>query len=167
MGMAAGGYAGMIGQAGAQVNQAMAARTQGMYADTQFQIGSDWTKLEAADALRRGERRASQVAGQASRIQGAQIAAAAANGVDASTGSAAAVASETGQMGDQDALTARLNAAKEALSYKAEASNLSLRGRLARRAGINTQTQGLLTAGLGVMKDYNQIQYLSDKYKGV
>lgn len=69
----------------------------------------------------------------------------AANNVDMSTGSAMDLLGDTAMVGEQDALTIRANAARQAWGYSVDANNSMNQGRMARTAGRNAATGTYLT----------------------
>lgn len=89
----------------------------------------------AADAERRGEEEAIAARRRADQLAGAQRAAFAARGVDATTGTAADLLAQTSFFGQQDQDTARNNARREAWSLRAQGRNARAQGDAAARAG--------------------------------
>lgn len=69
----------------------------------------------------------------------------AANNVDMSTGSAMDILGDTAMVGEQDALTIRANAARQAWGYSVDANNSMNQGRMAQAAGKNAATGTYLT----------------------
>ena len=117
-------------QAQVAQNQATVARNNATYADTQ-----------ATDATNRGSLAEKQYRLQVSQLAGRQRASLAANGVVVDSGSALDITTDTATLGEQDALTIRSNAAREALGYKQQAYN------------FRSDASGYdATAGLDIMK---------------
>lgn len=83
-------------------------------------ITAEW---QAQDALKRGEIAEEQQRRRTAMLKGSQTARLAANGIDISEGSALNILSDTDWMGEQDALTVRDNAAREAWDYRQQGQN--------------------------------------------
>lgn len=83
-------------------------------------ITAEW---QAQDALKRGEIAEEQQRRRTAMLKGSQTARLAANGLDISEGSALNILSDTDWMGEQDALTVRDNAAREAWGYRQQGQN--------------------------------------------
>lgn len=80
-------------------------------------------EYQAQDALKRGEVAEAEQRRRTSMMKGSQTARLAANGIDISEGSALQILSDTDWMGEQDALTVRDNASREAWAYRQQGSN--------------------------------------------
>jgi hypothetical protein len=108
---------------------------------------------KAADAQARNTVLAAQVEEDRRRAQtramlAAQRAAFAANNVDMSMGTPMDLLGDTAAIGEQDALTIRANAARQAWGYKVDANNYLNEGKVAKAAGQNaTMGTYLTTAG--------------------
>lgn len=77
----------------------------------------------AASAVEQGQAQAANVYMRGAQVQGAQRAAAAANGVDVNTGSAAALQASTDYITNRDADTVTANAARAAMGYTQQQQN--------------------------------------------
>lgn len=130
------------------VTQANAAREQGAYQRQQYEFNSRIAKLQSADALARGEETARNVGRAGEKIQSAQRAAFAGQGVDVDSGSAAATQIETAGLTAHDVQTVKNNAWLEAWGYRVQAADLSNKGQFAQRAAENSANNTLLTGGL-------------------
>jgi hypothetical protein len=82
-----------------------------------------FSRLQAADVRERGEKAARKVQAQGRRVQGAQRAAMAAQGVDVSTGSAADLQVETETLSQLDANEIRTSAWMQAWGIESNAEN--------------------------------------------
>lgn len=82
---------------------------------------------------------------------GKQRAALAANNVDMSIGTPMELLGDTAAIGEQDALTIRANAARQAWGYKVDANNSLNEGRVAMAAGKNAATGTYLTTAASLM----------------
>jgi hypothetical protein len=116
-------------------------------------INAAFASMKADDAVRRGESAEQAYRGQVKKVIGSQRAAAAANGVDVNSGSAADAQVETAVIGEQEALKIRANAWKEAWGYKFEAQTASMNGQFAAMSSENEARNSLLTGGMHAL-DY-------------
>lgn len=80
---------------------------------------------QAQDALQRGQTAEGQSRLRTAQLKGSQRARLAANGVALDEGSALNVLNDTDYQGEQDALTIRNNASKEAWAYRNQASGMT------------------------------------------
>lgn len=134
--------------------QARAARLEGDYAGTQDERNAAIARLQASDAIARGDLSAGQRA-TAGRVQGGQaVAAFSGQGVDVSVGTPTDVGANNENLTALDIATIKNNAAREAWGYTTQAESLDQAAQFARRAGRNAatgyQTQAfntLLTGG--------------------
>ncbi len=132
---------------GSTLLSAKGAIDQGNY---QAGVASNNAKLQqyaAADATARGAIEEQQQRTRTRQLMGAQRAALAANGVDASTGTASNLLQDSAASGEFDALTIRANAAKAAWGYNTQAAAFKAEARNARSAGKNAAFTTLLTGG--------------------
>lgn len=82
---------------------------------------------------------------------GSQQAAMAANGIDASSGTALDIIDDTAAMGELDALTTRYNSETKAIAYENQANNFNNQANLNLISGQNAYKSGMLNAvGSGV-----------------
>jgi hypothetical protein len=100
---------------------------------------------------------------QTGQIKGQEIAAMGANNVDMSTGSALNRLTSTDYIGERDAQTIRLNAARAAAGYRVEATNSDMRGIMDRAgaSGINpllTGVSSLLTSAPQIAANWYQMK---------
>lgn len=151
--MGATGAAAMMGGAGlaslaGSYEQAKAQQLQGQWQRQQYDFNQRVAGLQADDATRRGDYAANQVEKKVNQTQGAQRSAAAANGVDVTSGSAAQLQDDTRQAGTQDEMTIRNNAWREAWGYKVQATNYGNQGAMSYAAGQRGATNSLLTGGM-------------------
>lgn len=82
-------------------------------------------EYQAQDAIKRGQVAEEQQRRKTAMMKGSQTARLAANGLDISEGSALQILSDTDWMGEQDALTVRDNANREAWGYRVQGQNAS------------------------------------------
>ena len=80
-------------------------------------------EYQAQDAIKRGQVAEAEQRRKTAMLKGSQTARLAGNGLDISEGSALNILSDTDWMGEQDALTVRNNAAREAWGYNVQGQN--------------------------------------------
>jgi hypothetical protein len=110
----------------------------------------------AADAEDRGDLAAGQSATQTGLLLGAQRARLAAGGVDVGSGSALDLLMNTAGIGEQDALTIRNNAAREAWGLRTQAKDQQAQARFARAAGLYGAGSTLLTGAGQVLSGFRK-----------
>lgn len=150
---------------GATAALAVVAGGTAMSAYGQMKSGSDTNKLfqqnsqiaeyQAQDAEARGKVSEKLSRRQTEQVIGAQRTSLAGQGVDVNRGSALDVQADAAYLGELDALTIRNNAAKEAWGYRMQASDLTQRGKNAKREG----EWGAYTTILGSARDLLLAQY--------
>lgn len=136
---------GLILTAAAGVQTARAQRAAGEAAEEQSAENA-----KAANAQARNTELSGQVEEDRRRQQTRQLLASqrttfAANNLDMSVGTPMEILGDTAAIGEQDALTIRANAAREAWGYRAEANNYLNQGRAANAAGKNQAMGTYLT----------------------
>lgn len=128
----------------------------GEFQKDQYLFNSKLAGIQADQALERGDRQASQLLAQGRKIQGSQRAAAAANGVDVNSGSAADLQGEAQDAVMMDYNMAKNNAWREAWGYKVQATDLKGQGNLASLAAQNQANNTMLTGGLQAVGTLSQ-----------
>lgn len=128
-----------------------ASRTQDRFQRSQAAINSRLANMQAEDVIRRGEQDTVGIRRETRRLQGSQRAAFAGQGVDVNSGSAALIQEETREFGEQDVVTARANAYREAWGLRVEASRIEARSRLESMALRNERRNTVLTGGLNAL----------------
>lgn len=106
----------------------------------------------AQDAQRRGEQEAQAVQRKASQLAGSQRSLMASRGLDLGVGTAADILDQTDFFAEQDRLTARDNAARDAWAYRAQGAQAMAEGRAAAR-NANLQAAGTLLGTTGQVAD--------------
>lgn len=109
---------------------------------------ADSAEAQAQDSINRGNAAADEARRRNRQALGTQIATAAANGGDISTGSALDIFGDTAQFGELDALTTVNNAQREAYGYEVQASNYKTQASAARQQGNVGAFSTLLTTPL-------------------
>ena len=154
--------ASLVATAGATVIQMVGQQRQGAAQQGLFNYQAQVARNNqivanqlAEDALRRGEAEEARSRLATRRLKGRQRTVLASNGVFLDEGSALDIVSDTDLLGEQDALTIRNNAEREAAGFRAraadfgsEAAVLDTRGRIA-RSDANFQSFGTLLTGIG------------------
>jgi hypothetical protein len=110
------------------VVNASAQHTQGQVAKKVGRNNQLLAEQAAQDAERRGNETAMMVRRKGNQVLGAQRAAQAASGLDLGVGTAAELQEQTSFFSDTDQKTARMNAAREAWSARAQGANLRFQG---------------------------------------
>lgn len=138
-------------EAGQTVGDYYAERGRGRFERTAFDTNARFKRLEADDAIRRGDLAAGDVRRDAAAVRGAQRVAAAGQGVDVNSGTVAALQDETDAVGELDAQTVKNNAWREAWGLKAKADDYERQGRMATLESKNKQRNTLVTGGLNAL----------------
>lgn len=117
----------------------------------------------ANDAIERGQKDEQRKRAQVAQLQGQQIAAMSANGVDITYGSPLDTLIDTAALGELDALTIRANSYRESYDHQVDAVNQRAGVTMQRAAGQNALTAGyldatatVLTGGASGYKDYSR-----------
>lgn len=119
-------------------------------------------ELKAQDAAARGKEDESRFRSSVRRLIGSQRAGFAAQGVKVDVGSPVDVQADTTYLGELDALTIRLNAARESWGYKVAGQDERTRGRIAKQTGRTAAVETILTGAGRYMLD----RYGFEKAKG-
>lgn len=128
-------------------NQYKATKAAGEYQRRLADMNSRLAQIQAEDAIRRGDKSARQLQRDAKQLQGAQTAGYAAQGVDVSSGSAAAVQEETMTLAALDEMEIRNNAMREAWGHKMNALNYNAQGAMNQLSANYDAKNTLLTGG--------------------
>lgn len=125
---------------------------------TQYQSGrqeaavasanAESAQAQAQDSVNRGNAAADEARRRNRQAMGTQMATAAANGADISTGSALDIFGDTAQFGELDALTTVNNAQREAYGYEVQARNYKSQASAAKKQGTVGAVSTLLTTPL-------------------
>lgn len=132
----------------------------------QFEFNMKIAELQAEDAIAQGDQEAAAHIRKARQVRGSQRAAMGASGTEVNSGSNLSVQSDTEDMGDIDAMTIKLNAARKAWGFKVDATNMFSQSVLGTAAAENSARTTLLTGGLkalgGGVRDYAVYRRLKD-----
>jgi glucan-binding YG repeat protein len=150
----------VLGVAGG-VQQAQAQKAAGQAQEAQAKENAKAANVQAQNAVLTGQIEEDRRRQQTRRMLATQRTAFAANNVDMSSGSAADILGDTAAIGEQDALTIRANAAREAWGYKVDANNSMNQGRMANAAAKNNATGTYLTTAGNAMSQGSQIDWSS------
>jgi hypothetical protein len=138
---------------------AQAASLRGRFQNDVAERNAKIAERQGEDALNRGNLEENRERGATDQAIASGRATTAAQGVDVSSGSAAAVRASEQLVGQVDALTIRNNAAREAWGYDVEAANQRMQGRLALLAGENEaatdRAKSVSTLITGAASTYN------------
>jgi len=137
-----------MSSAGGAYSGAQARKAQGAFQESVSQTNSLFARKEAEDEMNRGEKAARRVQTEAKKVQGAQRAALAAQGVDLNSGDALDIQKETQIMAAEDEKTARTNAIRAAWGHEASALASTSQGKFAKMAADNEARNTILTGGM-------------------
>ena len=137
----------------AAAKKAKALRQQGDYQSDMFDFNAKMSKIQAQDAIDRGDKEAQNYLLKGRQTIGSQRAALAAQGVDVSTGSAADVQADTAVSAAMGAVTIRSNAWREAMGYKAQGVNYQNQGFIAKTSAQNEARTTMLTGVAGGLQN--------------
>lgn len=104
-------------------------------------------QVQSQDALARGYQEESQRRRATRRLIGAQRARLAAQGLDVNSGDAALIQEQTAAAGEEDALTIRNNAQREAWGYRVQAADYGFQAKQARREGTERAVGTIISSG--------------------
>lgn len=129
-------------------NESQMQEAQGEYASAISKINARRADIQAADALKRGEKEAQNYQQKVSQTAGSQRAQLAAQGVSISSGSAADLIDQTYQLGAEDVQTIRNNAFREAMGYRQTSADYTSQGRMDLSASKEKSNLTLIGGGL-------------------
>lgn len=142
------------------MQQSKAAKAQADYSSAVARNNQTIANWNAADALARGQKEEDAMRLKTAQLKGTQRASMAARGLDISEGSSLNILSDTDYMGEQDALTVRGNAKREAWAYQNKAQGF---GADADMQSAVADAQNPLMAG--VMSVVGGAGNVADKWK--
>lgn len=148
-----------IGTATSAYSQSQAIKSQANYTKNQLQFNAQVAELQSADAIKRGDKEASNKKKQVKQVIGSQRAALAAQGIEVNADTAALIQQDTNMLGAEDIKTIKNNAWREAWGYKVQASDLNAQANFSAVAGKFNSTQTLLTGGLQFARDVSSGAY--------
>lgn len=137
---------------GSGVMAAGSAYQQGQVAKQVAYNNATMAEYAAQDAQRRGEEDAQAIQRKAAGLKGAQRSMMASRGLDLGVGTAAEILDQTDFFGEQDAATARGNAARDAWAYRAQRQDMLTQGKYAAR-NANMQAFGTMLGTAGAVAD--------------
>ena len=149
-----------VGAMGA-MQQANAAAASANYQAQVNQNNAILADRAAEDARKRGDAELAEHRRKVAQMQGKQVAAMAANGVDITSGSPLNILADTAQMGELDAATITNNAEREALGYEAQGMNFRAESQLNRANAKSAKTASYISAAGTVVSGVGQV---SDKW---
>lgn len=137
------------------MEQADAAERQAQAQKQQADYNAEVSRLQANDAINRGNVAAEQQRNKIKMIQGTQRAAMGGSGGNVDAGSFADIQLDTVVLGETDAQNIRTNSLREAWGFKNQATNYTMAGNEALRVGeekanyYRGQAMGSLLTGVG------------------
>lgn len=114
--------AAVVGAYGAY-SSSQATKAQNQYMEDVERNNATIAGYQREDAIMRGGEEANRIQREAERMRGAQVVRLASNGLDISSGTPLAMIEDSVFFGQQDAATARNNAAREAWGYEVQGQN--------------------------------------------
>lgn len=135
----------LIGAVG-QVQQAQATAKANRYNAQVQNMNAKLADRQAKDAIERGQLEEQRKRQDVARIEGAQKASLAANGVDVTFGSPLDTLVDTAVAGELDALTIRTNSYREAYEHKVDAANKRAGAQLSMMSANSASAGGYLGA---------------------
>lgn len=155
---------GLQGAAG-DFTKAGAINRQGEFTQSMYDANARIAEMQGQDAIRRGDKEASNLKKASKRMIGTQRAALAAQGIEIDSGSAADIQTDTAELAAQDVLTIKNNAWREAWGYRVQANDLRGKGKYAKAAAENEAASTMLTGGLKFFKGAADSGYFSGSTK--
>lgn len=140
-----------IGGVADAYNQTQGMALQSEFQQKMFERNERMAKIQAEDAVRRGERDASKLRKGVRGVIGRQRAALAAQGIAIDSGDALTIQEETASFGALDAITLKTNAWREAWGYRMNAEIASMQGQMTQAASKNQMFSTALTGGLNFL----------------
>ncbi len=140
-------------QEGAQTyNEIESERARSKFASTALDANARTLRIQAVDAIRRGDEAAGGLRRDGMKVRGAQRVALAGQGVAVDAGIGAALQAETSAITDSDIITTKTNAWREAWGLRAEAEDLERKARMDRIGSKNKRAQTLVSGGMRALK---------------
>lgn len=133
---------------GTAFSNASLQKEMGRYESSQFRINASYSEIAAADAIERGNKEANELKRRLRNLEGEQIIASAASGIDAFSGSAKNVRESTQLLGDLDIIQIKTNAYREAWGYKTQSTSLMNQANMAKLSANRSAANTLITGGL-------------------
>jgi hypothetical protein len=137
---------------GMSVEEARANKYAAEFSEQQLRQNAYFNKLQAEDAIRRGDTEAQALEKQTQQLIGSQRAGYAAQGIDVEGGSALAMQTDTAALSAEDQLKIRNNAWREAWGYRVQAEDLVSQAEFTRLAGKSAYKNAILA---GVFNSIN------------
>lgn len=151
----------LITSVSSSISQASAAKNAGNFQADIYDSNARIAKMQADDAIKRGESEAAKNDLKTKQMIGKQRAAMAAQGLDLESGSALFIQQDTAAIGAEDSLTIKNNAWREAWGYESAALQASTQGQFTRLNTSANYKNTLITGGMTAIKDAAYIGYLS------
>jgi hypothetical protein len=165
------GAAGGFIQAGSEMwsaeQQREALSQQGRYQERLGATNKKFADAAAEDVERAGDDNANRIAREKRKIEGAQRAAMGSGAMDASAGSAAALQAESRAAAENDMITARTNAWREAWGIKVKGEQSAADGRMARMTNSQMADRTVMAGGMNAtakgLNAYDDYRYPRSK----
>lgn len=129
---------------------------QGAYQAHVAEINSEFSKLAAEEAIKRGQKNIALAQKQKKQVLGSQKVALAAQGIDIESGSALLAQEDTLNTGARNLLQIKNNAWQEAWGYKTQALSSTASGQITQVLAEAQAKNTLLTGGLNAASDFSK-----------
>lgn len=148
-----------VAELGSAYAQSEALRQQGEFQRDMVEINNRFAAMRAEDALKAGERKAQSIRRKARSTVGAQRAAAAAQGLDVSDAGSSVLDQiyDTQSASEDEVITAKNNAWREAWGYKTQAALNLVEADTKKRAADFAANQTLVTGGLQAINNFTRM----------
>lgn len=143
--------AGLVLGAAGGVQQANAQKANAEFQEEQAKENAKGAEAQAKYTEMQGQVEEDRQRQRTRAFMASQRAALASSGLDMSMGTPADLLGDTAALGEQDALTIRANAAREAWGYRSQSVDYLNQGSAARATGRNQATSTYLTTGANAL----------------
>ena len=158
MGQAAGILAGVSG--GLNIvggySDAQALKVEGDYIGDLGKVNAGYSRMQADDAIRRGDSAAMDVSEYAAKVKSSQRVALASQGIDPDSGVGLALQEDTANKAARDIMTVKNNAWREAWGYRKQAADYEAQGAIGKLASRLKARRTIMNAGAQAAGQFGQ-----------
>jgi len=130
------------------ISNASLQKELGRFQSSQLRIQAKFADLSAADAIERGDKEANQLRRRLRNLEGDQVLASAASGIDPFSGSAQNLRVGDQLLGDLDIIQIKTNAYREAFGFKTQSTSLIRQAEMAKLSAQRSANNTLIAGGL-------------------
>lgn len=141
------------------IQQGKAAEGQAKYQAKVAENNSKIARMQAEDALQRGQVEEQQHRRKVQQMLSTQRTAIAGSGFDLGDETSQDILGDTAMFGEFDALTIRDNAAREAWGFRNQANNYTAEAGMQRAAGANARRMSYISAGTDLLGGASKLSY--------